>query len=145
VVIGAIAVLAIFAVWMGWYWLDARTIYCPAASPPPAAFTERAALPSCGAYRFVRQDLPAAQRDCMNNARASGRGGELKIVESTTEGDPITTYYRVFSRDQRVEVFVDFSADQFGNGRWNHFFCWAAPLNYPGDPRCDSPSDQPDR
>ncbi|CPW34028.1 Uncharacterised protein [Mycobacteroides abscessus subsp. abscessus] len=81
----------------------------------------------------------------MNNGRASGLGGELTVVQPTFEGDPITTYYRVFSTDRRVEIFTDASADRFGNAGWSHFYCWAVPLNYPPDPSCVSPTDQPDR
>ncbi|ALR10685.1 hypothetical protein MYCSP_03530 [Mycobacteroides saopaulense] len=142
--IGAIALLAIFAVWNGWEWVtDGPGHRKPA--PPPASFTQRASLPSCGTHIHFRESLPAAQRDCMNHGRASGAGGELTVVQPTIEGDPITTYYRVFSPDQRVEVFVDSSADRFGNFGWSHFFCWSAPLNYPPDPSCDSPADQRDR
>lgn len=145
--IGAIALLAIFAVWYAWHWLDARTIYCPAAAPPPEAFVARTSLPSCGSYTFGFRDhaVPAAQRDCMNSARTRGTGAELKIVESTIEGDPITTYYRVFSPDQKVEVFVDYSTDRFGNFGWSHFFCWAAPIDYTPNPSCSDPKLQPDR
>ncbi|WP_236737528.1 hypothetical protein [Mycobacteroides franklinii] len=144
---GAIAVFAIFAVWMGWHWLGTRTIYCPAALPPPKAFTDRTPLSSCGSYTFGFKDhaVPAAQRDCMNVARTSGRGAELKLVESTIEGDPVTTYYRVFSRRQKVEVFIDYSGDQFSNFGWSHFFCWAAPTDYPPNPSCPDPTLQPDR
>lgn len=92
-----------------------------------------------------REELPAVQRDCMDKARTSGLGGELTVVQPTIEGDPITTYYRVFSPSQRVEIFVDSSADRFGNFGWNHFFCWAVPLNYPPDPSCVSPRDEHDR
>lgn len=81
----------------------------------------------------------------MISGRTSGLGGELTVVQPTIEGDPITTYYRVFSPDQRVEVFVDPSTDRFGNSGWSHFFCWAVPLNYPPDPSCASPADQRDR
>ncbi len=145
--IGAIAALTIFAVWWAWDSLGTRTIYCPAASPPPKAFTDRTPLPSCGSYAFGLKDgpVPDAQRDCMNVAKTSGRGAELKLVESTIEGDPVITYYRVFSPQQRVEVFVDYSGDQFSNFGWRHFFCWAAPTDYTPNPGCPDPTSQPDR
>lgn len=142
--IGAIALVVIFAVWNGWEsFTDGPGHRKPA--PPPVSFTQRIALPDCGTHRYVREDLPAAQRDCMNNGRASGLGEELTVVQPTFEGDPITTYYRVFSTDRRVEIFTDASADRFGNAGWSHFYCWAVPLNYPPDPSCVSPTDQPDR
>ncbi|VEG14921.1 Uncharacterised protein [Mycolicibacterium phlei] len=89
--------------------------------------------------------MPAAQRDCMDNARASGGGGELKIVQSTIEGDPVTTYYRVFSPQQKVEIFIDYSGDQFSNVGWSHVFCWAASTDYRPNPSCPDPALQPDR
>ncbi|MFD6197456.1 hypothetical protein ACFWE3_12200 [Mycobacteriaceae bacterium NPDC060252] len=142
--IGVIAALTVFAVWSGWNWTtDGPGHRRPA--PPPTSFTQRAALPNCGTHKHFREELPAAQRDCMNNGRSSGLGGELTVVQPTIEGDPITTYYRVFSPDQRVEVFVDSSTDRFGNSGWSHFFCWAVPVNYPPDPSCVSPADQRDR
>ncbi|WP_078312899.1 MULTISPECIES: hypothetical protein [unclassified Mycobacterium] len=142
--IGAIATLTVFAVWWAWNWTtDGPGHRRPA--PPPISFTQRAALPNCGTHKHFHEELPAAQRDCMNNGRASGLGGELTVVQPTIEGDPITTYYRVFSPDQRVEVFVDSSTDRFGNTGWSHFFCWAVPLNYPPDPSCASLADPRDR
>ncbi|MBB4855463.1 hypothetical protein HNP40_002865 [Mycobacteroides chelonae] len=144
VLIGSIAVLSIFAVWNGWSWAAGGPGHRK-PMPPPTSFTQRASLPSCGTHRHFREDLPAAQRDCMNNARASGRGGELTVVQPTIEGHPITTYYRVFSPDQRLEVFVDASTDRYGSSGWSHFFCRTAPLNYPPDPGCNSPTGQPDR
>ncbi|BAX96116.1 hypothetical protein MSTE_00781 [Mycobacteroides stephanolepidis] len=144
--ISAIAVLSIFAVWMGWHQVaDGPGHRKP--TPPPKAFTDRTPLPSCGSYTFGFNShaVPATQKDCMNVARASGRGGELKIVESTIEGDPVTTYYRVFSPQQQVEIFIDYSGDQFSNFGWSHFFCWAASTDYRPNPSCPDPALQPDR
>ncbi len=78
-------------------------------------------------------------------AKDSGRGAELTVVAHSTEGGPVTTYYRVFSPQQRTEVFVDYSGDQFSNFGWSHFFCWTTPIDYSPDPSCPDPKLQPDR
>ncbi|MFA4084979.1 hypothetical protein [Mycobacteroides salmoniphilum] len=134
--------------WSAWDWGNGRRVpWDRDPQPPPSAFIDRTPLPSCGSYTFGFRDraAPAPQRDCMNNGRASGLGAELKIVQPTTEGDPVTTYYRVFSPQQRVEVFVDYSGDQFSNFGWSHFFCWTTPIDYSPDPSCPDPKLQPDR
>lgn len=62
--------------------------------------------------------------DCLNRARAA-RGAEFRSTRRTTEGDPITTYYRVRPGTADVEVFVDKSLDAFSSAGWNHYTCSA--------------------
>ncbi|MET0788283.1 MAG: hypothetical protein ABWY33_03480 [Cellulomonas sp.] len=89
----------------------------------PATFTERAELPSCGE---VRPDQGTGVDDdawaCLDHA-ATGDGAELVVTALSTEGDPITTYYRVGPGIDGVEVFVDSTQDGWGVQGWNHQVC----------------------
>jgi hypothetical protein len=50
-------------------------------------------------------------------------GVEVVATTLTTEGDPVTTYYRVLPGGAGVEVFTDATADSFGSGEWSHERC----------------------
>jgi hypothetical protein len=44
------------------------------------------------------------------------------VTAPTTEGEPITTYYRVLPAGG-LEVFTDATADSYGPGEWRHVRC----------------------
>ena len=44
------------------------------------------------------------------------------VTYPTTEGDPITDYYRVLP-DGSTELWSDGTADAFGDGTWDHATC----------------------
>lgn len=60
---------------------------------------------------------------CLTRGRAAS-GAEWRQVAPTTDGDPITTYYRVFPGTPEVEIFLDRSRDthQQGDG-WKQLNC----------------------
>ncbi|MEH3156699.1 MAG: hypothetical protein PGN29_15695 [Gordonia paraffinivorans] len=100
----------------------------PDLPQPPLEFTSRTALPSCGsataedAASSASDVLLDSAMDCLNRARAS-LGAEFRSTTITTEGDPITTYYRVRPRTIDVEVFVDHTRDAFSSAGWTHYTC----------------------
>ncbi|PWW23070.1 hypothetical protein JD79_02235 [Geodermatophilus normandii] len=102
-----------------------------APEPPPAEFTGRDPLPAC-----PEQDLGQGGRvdpeaaACLDDGRAGG-GAELAVTRPTTEGDPITSWYRARPGVPGLEVFVDGSRDRFGTGDWLRLDC----------PRATSPED----
>jgi hypothetical protein len=96
----------------------------PTAGPVPQEVADRAPLPSCGIENATTQwgpwDTPA--RECFWNAYQQGQPAEFISTRLTTEGDPITTIYRVLSAGQ-IEVFMDTTRDRFGDQGWLRFDC----------------------
>ena len=90
----------------------------------PLEVTNRTALPSCGSERATTQLGPWNQtgRDCFLLAYREQRPAEFTRTQLTTEGDPITSIYRIIDRD-RVEVFIDSTKDRFGSGGWLRLKC----------------------
>ena len=88
----------------------------------PEAFVTRKPLFSCGDFVLAPgATVPEVAWDCLT-AGVEG-GAELVIVRSTTEGDPIITYYRVGPGIDGVETFTDTSFDSFGSGDWERTTC----------------------
>lgn len=107
--LGAAAVVA----WVVWQLAD-RT---------PAAFRDRPALPTCAPVVVPQgQTVPAAVRDCLTGADARRDGAEVRVTSLTTEGDPVTTYYRSLPGGG-LEVFTDATEDSFGSAGWSHDRC----------------------
>ena len=110
-------------------------------SRPPSEFTSRAIFPSCGSTAAkdagfsVVDVLPDSAMDCLNRARAQ-RGAGFQSTTITTEGDPITTYYRVRPGTADVEVFVDKSRDPFSSNGWSHYTCTAIVVSAESLRRC---------
>ena len=78
-----------------------------------ALFTTRDALPSCDSW------------SCLQDAAdQGGNGAELVRTSTTSEGDPIRTYYRVKPGGE-YEIFTDRSQDKnLGNGpAWSYEVC----------------------
>lgn len=80
----------------------------------PPAVADRTLLPSCGAERFTTPEGPwnEAARVCFWDAYRAQRTAEFVSTWLTTEGDPITSIYRVLGAG-RVEIFIDSTQDRF--------------------------------
>ncbi|WP_139277684.1 hypothetical protein [Rhodococcus marinonascens] len=65
--------------------------------------------------------------DCLIAGR-NGQGAEYVLTVFTTDGDPITLYYRVQPGTEDAEVFVDSSEDRYGGG-WQHRTCRVVELS----------------
>jgi hypothetical protein len=94
--------------------------------PVQQQWEERTTLPSCGAVDLhhgeeLRRDAPAALA-CLRSALTSGEGAELVVTSPTTEGDPITAYYRVTPAGT-TELYEDATEDAFGDGAWHFAEC----------------------
>jgi hypothetical protein len=103
------------------------TIGCASLFPAgaPAEYTERAQLPSCGHEARSQVDPPDQEmRSCLLTAFEQGRPAELAATFPTVEGDPLTTYYRVWpTADIAVEVFSDSSRDKWRSAAWTYTVC----------------------
>jgi hypothetical protein len=89
---------------------------------PPAQpdwVTNRQPLPSCGEESGERN---AEGRGCLLEAFDTGSGAEFVSRESTIEGDPITSYFRVHENGV-VEIFVDATQDKYGSEQWERIRC----------------------
>ncbi len=103
----------------------------------PDLVVNRIALPSCG----VEVAQPGgrwneAGRACFWNAYLARRPAEFVTTMPTTEGDPITTIYRVLP-DGSVEVFIDATRDRWGSGEWSRFVCRTLSRGQGRDPQVD--------
>jgi hypothetical protein len=88
----------------------------PGSVPTPTQFAERAELPSCGTVTLAQGDeIPAENLDCLDSA--GPEGAELSVTRPTTEGDPVTEYYRVLP-DGGWEAYLDGSMDRYGSQWW---------------------------
>ena len=71
---------------------------------------------------FVRALARQAARECFWQAYRAQRPAEFVSTRPTTEGDPITTIYRVLGAG-RVEIFIDSTQDRFSAGGWQRLDC----------------------
>ncbi|WP_432509309.1 hypothetical protein [Kineococcus auxinigenes] len=100
-----------------------------ASSRPPQAFTDREPYPQCPPVTVAQgqawqeQAAAAPWEACLSSVDAQRDGAEVRVTSPTTEGDPITTYYRRAPGGGGVEVFIDATADSFGSGEWEHLRC----------------------
>jgi hypothetical protein len=96
-----------------------------ACSYTPSALEEWPGSPSCGQWENRNEPAsPGQQRKtrCLLDSFEAGRPAELYLVFHSVEGDPIREYYRVLGPG-RVEVFIDATADSFGDQTWTHLLC----------------------
>jgi hypothetical protein len=97
-----------------------------APDPVQKRWESRASLPSCGSLRLQQGEAVAVdgktELACLQRALDSGRGAELTVRHPTTEGDPVTTYYRVTS-DGVTEVYTDSTQDAFSDRSWSFASC----------------------
>lgn len=84
--------------------------------PTPQQFLDRESLPSCGEVTLsTEEQIPDESVTCLDEA--GEEGGELSVTRPTTEGEPITEYYRVLPGGG-WEAYIDASQDSFGGGWW---------------------------
>jgi len=88
----------------------------PEGGPTPGAFLDRATLPSCGAVVLGQgEEVPTGDIACLEEATSAG--AELAVTRPTTEGDPVTAYYRVLPGGG-WEIYTDMTEDAYGGGWW---------------------------
>jgi hypothetical protein len=99
---------------------------CMGSDPVEEQWASRESLPSCGSLRLQQgEQLKVDGRTevaCLGRAIESGRGAELTVRYPTTEGDPITDYYRV-TPDGSTEVYTDSTGDAFSDRKWSFAAC----------------------
>lgn len=84
--------------------------------PTPQQFLDRESLPSCGEFTLAQGDeIPAEAFTCLDEA--GEEGAELSVTRPTTEGEPITEYYRVLPGGG-WEAYIDATEDSSGGGWW---------------------------
>lgn len=90
------------------------------------AIPSSAEAPSKAAHSMFqyREPLPPCDSwQCLQDAVEQQGPAELVRTETTTEGDPVTTYYRVQPWGE-LEVFTDNSQDKFrGDPAWTYDVC----------------------
>ncbi len=96
------------------------------SDPVEAQWESRESLPSCGSLQLQQgEELKVdgeTELACMERAMDSGRGAELTVTYPTTEGDPVTDYYRV-TPDGSTEVYTDSTQDAFSDQKWSFANC----------------------
>ena len=94
------------------------------ASEQPDWIVNRQPLEGCGHETVEDNGIPAdvEGRRCLLAALRAGDGAELISTQTTEEGDPVTTYYRVHE-NSTIELFVDATRDRFGSGTWERYSC----------------------
>ena len=99
---------------------------CMGSDPVEEQWASRESLPSCGSLRLPSgeelQVFGKKELACLGRAIESGRGAELTVRYPTTEGDPITDYYRV-TPDGSTEVYTDSTEDAFSDQKWSFATC----------------------
>ncbi len=96
-----------------------------AANVPPEVAGRRQ-LPFCGVEQAPAPQpgmfIDRAVRLCFWNAHLGHTEAEFASVQTTIEGAPIATIYRL-AADGSVEVLTDFTQDNFGPGTWTVSTC----------------------
>jgi hypothetical protein len=99
---------------------------CSGSDPVQERWASRDPLPSCGSLQLQQgADLEVSgtkELGCLRRALGAGRGAELTVRYPTTEGDPITDYYRVVA-DGTTEVYTDSTQDANSDERWSFADC----------------------
>lgn len=97
-----------------------------AESDVPADIANRPLLRFCGVERAPSptpmEYIDPVVRACFWDVWQAGGQAEFASVQSTMEGDPIATIYRI-TPDGTIEVMVDGSRDRFGSGGWTLTRC----------------------
>src|SRR5688572_1706497 len=90
----------------------------------PDWIANRQPLQTCGHETVEADGLPAnvKGRRCLLVALRAGDGAELISTQTTEEGDPVTSYYRVHENGT-IELFVDATRDRFGSRTWERYSC----------------------
>lgn len=99
---------------------------CMGSDPVQEQWASRDRLPSCGSLHLQQGEELAVngkkELACLRRALDSDRDAELAVRYPTTEGDPITDYYRVIS-DGTTEVYTDSTEDAFSDKKWRFADC----------------------
>ncbi|MET0829432.1 MAG: hypothetical protein ABWY26_07940 [Microbacterium sp.] len=100
--------------------VGALTTGCAGSSPEPREtpeqFLERESLPSCGELTLAQGDeIPDENMACLLDAGEAG--AELAVTRPTTEGDPVTEYYRVLPGGG-WQAYIDGTEDRHGGDWW---------------------------
>ena len=100
--------------------VGALTTGCAASAPEPRAtpqqFQDRESLPSCGEVTLAQGDeIPDENLACLLDAGEAG--AELAVTRPTTEGDPVTEYYRVLPGGG-WQAYIDGTKDRHGGDWW---------------------------
>jgi hypothetical protein len=91
------------------------------SSSAPAEFRDRDPLPKCEDVSLEQgTQIPDDSVACVE--KAGPEGAELGVVQPTTEGDPIVTFYRVGPGIDGIEIWDDATRDAFGGG-WHRAEC----------------------
>lgn len=102
-------------------WHDDLLEVSQSSPEAPAEFRARAPLSLCPVIVLEQgKGMPEEAFDCLNNGFDSG--AEMVVVQPTTEGDPVVTYYRVGPGVEGVDIFADMTADRYGGG-WQVLHC----------------------
>ncbi|MGY1693360.1 MULTISPECIES: hypothetical protein [unclassified Geodermatophilus] len=99
---------------------------CAGEAGTPDAFTGRDRLPACPVQDLGQGEPIAPDALACLDAGRTVDGAELAVTRPTTEGDPVTTWYRARPGVPGLEVFVDGTRDRFGTGEWVRLDCPAA-------------------
>ena len=82
----------------------------------PQQFLDREKLESCGELTLAPgEEIPDDAFTCLEQGGEDG--AELAVTRPTTEGDPVTEYYRVLPGGG-WEAYIDASEDSSGGGWW---------------------------
>ena len=114
---------------------------CMGSDPVEEQWASRESLPSCGSVRLSQGEKLKVEGKtelaCMGRASKSGRGAELTIHQPATEGDPVTSYWRVTSEGS-TEVYGDSTEDAFSDQKWSFAISGSAcGFSRPADERMD--------
>jgi hypothetical protein len=97
-----------------------------ASDPVKKQWESRDSLESCGSLQLEQmQTLEVDGQEevaCLQRALESRTGAELKVRYPTTEGDPVTDFYRVTATGS-TEVYTDATQDGFGDRKWSFASC----------------------
>jgi len=99
---------------------------CMKSDPIETQWESRESLPTCGSLELEQgEELKVEGKTelaCMERAMDAGRGAELAVRYTTTEGDPVTEYFRV-TPDGSTEVYIDSTQDAFSDQKWSFAAC----------------------
>lgn len=102
-------------------WPDDLLEVSQSSPEAPAEFRDRTPLSLCPVVVLEQgKAMPDDTFDCLNNGFDSG--AELVLIQPTTEGDPVVTYYRVGPDIDGVDMYTDMTVDKFGSG-WHIQHC----------------------
>ena len=95
----------------------------PAPSSAPTGQTDGVERQTCGTVTLEHgQTVPDDAIACLR-AAVGTTAAELVVTRLTTEGDPVTSYFRTSADRERITVYVDATQDSFGSRKWMTLQC----------------------